>query len=715
MSVFRRTLPSKRLPRALVLALFAPLALPAAEVTATDAVPVAEASAPDLKPVVVTATRVDQTAFDLPLSIDRLNKEQLQDGRLQINLAESMGRVPGIVVNNRSYLAGDTQISSRGFGARAGFGVRGLRLYSDGIPATMPDGQGQVSHFDLGSAARVEVLRGPFSVLYGSSSGGVISVFTEDGAPGGRIEPSVAFGSYASRRLGSKVSGDTGSLNYVADVSTYTTSGYRDHSAGTRELQNGKLRWNPDADSSLTLVLNAVNMPDLQDPMGLDRRSYETNPAQALAGAYSYNTRKSSDQQQIGLAYEGKTGPDGTLNSTLYLGHRKNITYQSIPAASQAPDTSPGGVSSLAREYWGIDLRWTHKGELAQAPLTVTAGLNYDNLDEARKGYQNFIGTQLGVLGALRRDENNQLHNFDQYLQAQWEPARAWLLMAGLRRNAVKFASKDNYISGTNLDDSGSVNFSDTTPVLGATWHASDALNLYATFGKGFETPTFNELAYRNAAPGMNLSLQAARSNNLELGIKTILGKNTLLNLALFEVRTDNEIVVDTSLFGRTYYRNGGRTERSGLEAALSTSWNNGINLALAYTNLSAVYSDTVTGSTILAGNAIPGIPRSTLTAEATWKHKPSGLNVGFELRSVSKIWVDDANSDAAEGKTMANLRLGLEQGANGWRLKEFLRVDNLGNRTAVGSVIVNEGNKRYFEPEPGRNWLIGAAASYLF
>ena len=698
MSIFRRRLPASHLPSTLVLALFAPLA-----------------GAADLSPVVVTATRVDQSAFDLPVSIDSLSKEQLQDGRLQINLAESMGRIPGIVVNNRNYLAGDTQISSRGFGARAGFGVRGLRLYSDGIPATMPDGQGQVSHFDLGSAARLEVLRGPFSVLYGSSSGGVISVFTEDGEPGNKIEPSVAFGSYGSRRLGTKASGDTGSLNYVFDVSSYTTDGYRDHSAGKRELQNGKLRWNPDADSSVTLVLNAVDMPDLQDPLGLDRRSYEANPKQALAGAYSNNTRKSSDQQQVGLAYEGRISADSTLNSTLYLGQRKNITFQSIPAASQTPDTSPGGVSALAREYWGIDLRWTHKGQLAQAPLTFSAGLNYDNLDEARKGYLNFIGSQLGVLGALRRDEDNQLYNFDQYLQAQWEPSKAWLLMAGLRRNAVQFSSKDKYIAGTNLDDSGSVNFSDTTPVLGATWRANDGLNVYATFGKGFETPTMNELAYRNAAPGMNLGLQAAKSNNLEVGVKTILGKKTLFNVALFEVRTENEIVVDTSLFGRTYYRNGGRTERSGLEAALSTGWDNGINLALAYTNLSARYSDTVAGSTIVAGNAIPGIPGATLTAEATWKHKPSGFNAGLELRSVGKIWVDDANSDAAEAKTMANLRLGFEQNTSGWRLKEFLRIDNLGNRTAVGSVIVNEGNKRYFEPEPGRNWLLGAAASYGF
>ncbi|MCX7172140.1 MAG: TonB-dependent receptor, partial [Proteobacteria bacterium] len=489
----------------------------------------AQGAETDLSTIVVTATRVEQSGFDLPVSIDSLNRQQLQEGRLQINLAESMARIPGVVVNNRNYLAADTQISSRGFGARAGFGVRGLRLYSDGIPATMPDGQGQVAHFDLGSAARLEVLRGPFSVLYGSSSGGVISVFTEDGAPGVQIEPSLTLGSFNSQRLATKVSGDNGTLNYLADLSTYRTDGYRDHSAGKRELLNSKLRWRPDSDSSLTLVFNAIDMPDLQDAMGLDRRSYETNPKQALASAYTYNTRKSLDQQQAGLAYERKFGADDTLNSTLYLGHRNNITFQSIPFATQAPATHPGGVSALERDYWGIDTRWTHKMRLAGTPLTLTAGVNYESMDEARQGYQNFIGTLLGVQGALRRDEDNRIFNFDQYVQAQWEPSEAWLLMAGLRHNTVKFSSQDKYIVGANPDDSGSTDYSKVTPVFGATWRANPALNVYATVGKGFETPTMNELSYKKAGSGLNLALQAATSDNLEVGVKTVLGKNIKL------------------------------------------------------------------------------------------------------------------------------------------------------------------------------------------
>lgn len=665
--------------------------------------------------IVITATRSEQSAFTLPLSIDSLNQAQLQDGRLQLNLAESMGRIPGMVVNNRNYLAADTQISSRGFGARAGFGVRGLRLYSDGIPATMPDGQGQVGHFALGSAARLEVLRGPFSVLYGNSSGGVISLFTEDGAPGMKIEPAAAFGSYGSQRLGSKLSGDTGTLNYLIDASSYRTDGYRDHSAGKRDLLNSKLRWQPDIDSSLTLAINAIDMKHLEDAQGLDRHSYETNPRQAVASATTFNTRKRLDQQQAGLAYQRKVDAANTLNATFYVGHRNNITFQSIPVATQAPETHPGGVAALDRDFWGIDARWSRKARFAEAPLTLTAGVNFERMDEARKGYQNFIGTRLGVQGALRRNENNRIYNLDQYLQAQWEPGAAWLLLAGLRNNTVRFSSQDHYIAGANPDDSGASDHTALTPVLGATWRANAVTNLYASVARGFETPTMNELSYRTSGPGLNLALQAAKSDHLELGIKTLPGANTRLNVAWFTVRTADEIVVDTSLFGRTYYRNGGQTERTGLEASLSTGWDNGIDLALAYTSLLARYRETVAGSTIRAGNFIPGIPRSTMTAEVSWKHPSNGFGIGLELRSVSKIWVNDANSDAAEANVMAHLRLELAQVLGGWNLKEFIRVDNLGNRRAAGSVIVNEGNKRYFEPAPGRNWLLGVSAGYQF
>jgi iron complex outermembrane receptor protein len=691
-----------RSPLALLLPALVPAAAPAAQ--------------PDLRaePVVVTATRVEQAAFDLPLAIDAVERATLQDGQPQVNLSEALARVPGIVAQNRQNYAQDLQISSRGFGARASFGVRGLRLYSDGIPATMPDGQGQVSHFDLGSAARLEVLRGPFSSLYGNSSGGVITLFTEDGAAGTQGSAAFAAGSFGTQRITAKVAGDNGAVNYLFGAASFRTDGYRDHSAARRDTINGKLRWQPDAHSSLTLVINTLDMPEVQDPLGLTRAQYAANPRQADPAAYAFNTRKSVAQEQLGLAYERRLGGGHALNATLYRGHRDAIQYQSIPIAPQNAPSHPGGVIDLKRDYWGADARWTHKGELAGRPWTTTAGINYDTLDEARKGFRNFIGTQTGVLGAMRRNEDNRIFNFDQYVQTQWEPSDAWRLLAGIRHSTLKIASRDKFIAAGNLDDSGSTGFSAVTPVLGATWRAADAVNLYGSFGRGFETPTMNELSYRSGAAGLNFALQAAKSDNLELGLKALLGEHARFNAALFEVHTRDEIAVDASSGGRTTYRNAGRTRRSGLEAGLSAAWRNGFGLALAYAYLNARYDETVAGSSIRAGNFIPGIPRQTLFAEGSWTHRPSGFSTALEARGASKVWVNDANSDAAERYAIASLRLGFEQDSGGWKFKEFLRVDNLSDRKYSGSVIVNESNGRHFEPAPGRNWLLGLSASYL-
>lgn len=666
--------------------------------------------------VVVTATRSEQSAFDLPVSIDSVNQSQIQDGQLQVNLSESLARIPGINAQNRQNYAQDLQISSRGFGARSSFGVRGLRLYADGIPATMPDGQGQVSNFDLGSASRIEVMRGPFSALYGSSAGGVIALFTEDGAPGMSVTPSLTVGSYGTQRIGTKLAGDNGALNYVADLSTFRTDGYRDHSAAKRTTLNTKFGWKPDADSKITLVLNAVDMPEVQDPLGLTRVQFDANPRQAGTNAVAFNTRKNIAQTQLGLAFERKLGAGDTLNLMVYRGQRDATQYQSIPTGPQASSLHPGGVIDLTREYWGIDTHWSHRGELAGAPLTATLGLAYDNLDEARKGFQNFIGSQLGVMGALRRNEDNHIFNFDQYAQLQWEPSEHWLLLAGVRNSQVKVGSKDHYIVPGNGDDSGSTDFSATLPVLGITWRVKPSLNLYASFGKGFETPTMNELSYRpDGSPGLNFALQPAKSDHYEIGAKTLLGEATQLNLALFDVRTRDEIVGAGSSGGRTTYRNGGGTQRTGLEASLVTRWASGFGLTAAYTNLDARYKDNISGTSIRSGNAIPGIPRQSVFIDGSWQYQPAGFSSALELRHLAKVYVNDANSDAAPAYTIASLRFGFEQKSAGWTLKEFVRVDNLTDKKYAGSVIVNESNSRFFEPAPGRNWLAGLTASHHF
>jgi iron complex outermembrane receptor protein len=680
-----------------------------------------------LSPVVISVTRgVEQRAFDTPASVDVVDAAAIRNAGPQVNLSEALARVPGVVALNRQNYAQDIQISSRGFGARSTFGVRGLRLYVDGIPATGPDGQGQVSHFDLGSASRIEVLRGPFSALYGNSSGGVISMFTADGGPQTLADIAAAFGSDGVRRTGLKLGGQQGALQYNVGASRFETDGSREHSAAQRTGFNGRLKYTLNADTRWTFILNSVRMPDVQDPLGLTRAELQANPRQATPVAFTFNTRKSVDQTQGGVVLDHRFDMRNAIQLTAYAGERATQQFQAIPVGTQAPATHPGGVIDLARDYRGIDARWIHRTRLLDQPLTLTAGLSSERLKEDRRGFQNFVGSTLGVQGALRRDEANDARTDDQYAQAEWAPSARWRVSAGLRHSRVKFDSSDRYIVGANPDDSGSVRYSATSPVLGVVFHASDNVNLYASLGKGFETPTLNELAYRpSGATGLNLNLRSATSKQWELGVKSQFGEDWSLNAAYFQARTGDEIAVLSNTGGRSVFQNVGRTSRDGVEAVLSGRWRGGWSAYASASYLDAVYRDgflTCTAAPcatpttrIAAGNRIPGSPRTSLYAELAWAHRPWGLETALEFRRVGRIYVDDGNTDAAPGASVVNLRVSLAQKVGRWSLREFLRVDNAGDRGYVGSVIVNEGNSRFFEPAPGRTWLLGLNAAYQF
>ena len=665
-----------------------------------------------LAPVTVTVNRgVAQSAFDTPASVDVIDAATLHDGQLQVNLSEALARVPGLVAQNRQNYAQDLQISSRGFGARSTFGVRGIRLYVDGIPASGPDGQGQVSHVDLPSAARVEVLRGPFSALYGNSSGGVISLFTEDGGPGTVVHGSTAAGSDGVQRHNVRLSGQQGIARYHLSATRFETDGWREHGAAQRTTLNGKMKLQLAGATQLTLVANSVEMPDVQDPLGLSRAEFAANPRQATPAALAFDTRKTVRQQQLGAVLDHRVGARDSVLLTLYGGDRSTLQFQSIPVAVQAPPTHPGGVIGLGRRYDGIDARWIHRTRWLGLPATVTGGVAVDEAREARRGWQNFVGATLGVQGALRRDEVNRARTSDQYVQAQWVLGERWSASAGLRHSRVRMDSGDRYIVAGNGDDSGTVSFGATTPVAGLVFHANDGLNLYVSAGRGFETPTLNEVAYRpGGLPGLNFGLRAATSRQWEAGAKAMAGP-WRATVALFEARTADEIGVLGSAGGRSVFRNACATRRQGLEASLAGAWPAWFANA-ALTLLDARY---LGGSAVPAGNRLPGVPAATAFAELGWRDRASGFEAAIEMRHVGRVWVDDANSDAAGAATTANVRLALRQAQGRWSMSEFIRVDNVAGRRYAGSVIVNEANGRFFEPAPGRTWLAGVEAAWRY
>jgi iron complex outermembrane receptor protein len=692
----------------------------AAALPAAGGASAADRDTPELDVVTVTATRLAVASFDIPAAISTVSGEQLRHDALGVNLSDDLATVPGLLARNRNNYAQDQQISIRGFGANSAFGIRGVRVYQDGMPGTGPDGQGQVSQFNLDSAGRVEILRGPFSALYGNSSGGVIQIFTADGVGPPQLRAAVDYGSFATFRAGVNVSGASGPLGYNIDFTHFSIDGYRDHSNAHNESFNGKFAYTLNDSNRLTLVTNVVSRPGAQDPLGITQAQFNANPEQTDPAASSFNTRKSLQQQQGGLIYDLKISAAQSLRVLGYLGHRTVEQFLSIPASTQASPTSAGAVVDLNRNYGGADVRWSWQGVLADQPLTWVMGVAYDRQNELRRGYNNFVGGTLGVKGLLRRNENDIVSDVDEYAQGTWDFAPAWSLMAGVRRSAVKFNSQDHFITATNPNDSGAITYDATSPVAGLVFKAKPWLHLYAAYGQGFQTPLGSELAYRaDGGTGLNLALKPARSINAELGAKLQVAPDLNAEVAVFRALTHDEIVVNTNIGGRSTYQNSDRTRRQGAEASLDYRFAPQWHLQFAYTYLEASYVDGYLTcvaapcahptALVPAGSRLPGVPKNNAYATVRWGGAV-GWHFGVNGQYVSDVPVNDMNTVAAPAYATFGTDAGYVVDLRNTRLSTFLRFNNLLDRHYVGSVIVDDGNGRYFEPGPGFNVLAGVS-----
>ena len=579
---------------------------------------------------------------------------------------------------------------------------------------------------------------------------------------------------------------------------------------------NAKLKFELTDSTKLTILVTDYDQPLAQDPGALTKAEFGSNPKQTTIKAITFNTQVAKSQTQAGFKLDHIFDENNQANAMLYLGERENLQYQSAGANSATtrgytPGYTPisgtdtnnirslasgtgvvikgssgyyygdpkdttlfggsagtvangngGGVAEIKRNFWGTDLRVTHKGNLGNGPYQITLGTNFDTMTDARKGYDNFIlgtatiphsnvgytyqcGTEIicGVKGILRRDEDNTAWNFDQYAQGEWSPTGRLKLTAGVRHNNVHLKSQDYFKS--NGDGSGSVGFSKTTPVVGAIFKVNDNVNIYANAGEGFETPSLVEMAYLpGGTGGFNTSLKPATSDNYEIGVKAFVTENTRATLAIFKTKTNNEIVVADSTNGRSSYQNAGSTERNGIELTLDSYLGHGFGAFASYAYLDAKYTSafcsgsvkatkaacespntTVVlppassfptyGTWVTSEKAIPGAYRQTAYAEVSWKHPQSGFSSAIEARAIGKVTVDDKSNEEASGYAILNWRGGFTQQLNKWRFSEFLRVENILDKDYVGSVKVNESAKQYYEPGAGVNWLMGINANYQF
>ena len=669
------------------------------------------AALPTLPTVEVQGQAAAQRRFDAAASFTSVAVDAFATPSPLVNLSELLAGQAGVVVLDRGNFAQDLQISVRGFGSRSTFGVRGVRLLVDGIPATMPDGQGQAATAQLASAAQVDVLRGPMAQLYGNAAGGVIQVTTRDPRPGGGAGASMALGSFGQRQLGASFDWGDRTLGGLVDVSQFSTDGWRAHSAARRTHLNSKWVARPGADTKITALVNLYDQPRAQDPLGLTRAQWQADPRQSTGQSLAFNTRKSVSQYQLGLVLEQRLGASDDLRLRAYGGTRELTQF--LPFSGAAA-TSAGGVVDLDRRYGGIGWAWTHKMRLASGlPLRWTLGMDIDRLTERRQGFVNNAGNK--DPGALRRNERDRAGNTDVFAQVDALLAPTWRVVAGVRSSQVRLAVDDQFIAlPGNPDDSGQRTWRHTSPVLGVVWNAADSLNVYANLGRGFETPTLAESSYSAGSTGPNTGLQAARSLQAEIGAKWR-GEGYQLDAAWFDARSRDEIVPAASINGRSIYQNADRVRRQGLEMAWSGTegaW----RPQLSYTYLDAFFASPyqdAAGQPIATGNRLPGTARHT--ARLAFTHHPNAAwQWGADLNLSGKVFVNDRNTDAAPGFAVASLHAShalQSQGSTRWQL--WARLDNVLDRNHVGSLVVNDGNSRFFEPAAGRRVMVGLRAQF--
>lgn len=660
---------------------------------------------PALEPVVVSASRSAQTRFDAPAAIDVIQVDPFKAMSPLVNLSELLSAVPGLQVRERQNFAQDLQISVRGFGTRSTFGVRGVRILVDGIPATMPDGQGQAATANLAAASRIEILRGPMAQLYGNAAGGVVQVFTKNPPRGdepmtGSVTAGV--GSDGQRQLGASLAGGNDVVGGTFDVSTFATDGYRDHSAAERTQFSGKVVVRPSSATTITGLVGYFNQPKSQDPLGLTRTAFEQNPRQVIPEALSFDTRKTIEQQQVGVVLEHKLGENDTINARAYSGTRQ--VFQTLSFRGDGA-TQAGGVVDLDRNYAGLGLNWNHKMRVNDLPLSWTLGVEADNLRELRRGYVNNNGTP----AALKRDEKDTARNLDFFGQLDWTFSPQWRATAGLRSSRVRLGVDDHF----GADDSGKVEFNKTSPVAGLVWSVSDNINLYANLGEGFETPTLAESAYRTGGAGPNLSLRPSTSTQAELGAKIKSGRHAI-DLALFDARSKDEIVPTQTSNGRSIFQNVDGVQRRGIESSWLARWDNQLTTRVSYTWLDASFREAYTTSQntrVAAGNRLPGAPEHSLYTEAAYQVNDA-ISAAVEMRAESKVYVNDVNSAAAPGYAVLNARTGYAFKAGAANLFLFGRIDNLLDKQYAGSVIVNDSNGRFYEAAAGRRLFVGLRAA---
>ncbi len=656
----------------------------------------ADLAASALRSITVTSQRIPEDLVEVPAAVGVVDRADVQLGRQQIGLDESLVKIPGLFLQNRYNFAQDLRISSRGFGARSSFGIRGLKVFVDGIPATLPDGQTGVDDIDIGSIERMEVMRGPSSSLYGPAAGGVIAIFSEDPPEQSFAQARLSFGEFGFEKYQLKAGGRARSLGYFVSASHFSLDGHREHSRTRTSMLNAKLRYEIDPTSDLTATFNATDSPRADDPGGLTAEEAREDPRQASANNLLYDVGERLDQQRLGLFYRKS------------FGGSHEVAVRNYYVWRDFSNLLPGSSVDLERFFLGGGLGYAYTDDVLGRPNRLAVGFDVDAQRDRRKGFDN----QRGVRGSLVRDQDEDVTSYGVYLQDRLDLGWNLRLSAGVRWDRVEFRVNDRLLSDG--DQSDGIHFDEISPAGGVLWSPLPSLHVYANFSTSFETPTTREFADPEGGGGFNTALEPQTATNYEIGVKGLLPGRLRYGLALFAIDVRDELVPYYGIDDRTYYRNAGRSKRRGVELDLAVEPMHGVLATLAYTYSDFSFDEYQARGEIYDGNRIPGIPCHQLFGELGYRHA-SGFYATWDALYVGAFYADDANSVETDPYWVSSLRVGHRLRIRSLEIAPFLGVNNLFDQRYDANIRINAPAERFFEPAPSRHFYGGLSVGYAF
>jgi iron complex outermembrane receptor protein len=649
-----------------------------------------------LAPVIVTAPRVISEIARVPAAVSAMQGEEIHRGRPAVKLNDALVRVPGVFVQNEQNYAQDLRVSIRGFGARSAFGIRGIQIQVDGLPYTLPDGQSAFDSIDPNIIQQLEVMRGPASALYGNAAGGVISITTEDGSLSPSLDARAVIGEFGFSESLLKGGGQYERINTFAALSHVKIDGFRDHSQAESSRFYGKLRYDLDDVADITLIMNGMHTPEAYDPGGLTLAQAEANPEQAGSLNLNYDTREVLDDGRIALMYRREVVAGQHLEVAAFGGRR------------DLENAIPFTYIDLEREILGGRIQYDLSGTLLALDHRLVFGLDLQHQADDRLNYTN-VGGEAG--NELLLDQDESVTALGLYLQEEVEPMPGLSVLLGGRYDNVQFEIDDHF--AMDGDDSGSRTFDQFTGRWGVTYALRPHVRTYAAIAQSFETPTTTEVVNRpEGGGGINPDIEPQTAINYEIGMKSRFSPRSNLEVALFFIQLDDELIAFRDVTDRVFYRNAGESQRIGAEIGFDHRFARSWQWHLAYTYLDAEFDTFVKEDTDLGGNQVPGLPEHRVFSELRYTHV-SGLYAAGSVLYVGEFFVDDENSLKNDAYTVLDARLGFEKKFEKWRIEPFGGVRNIFDEAYNSNVRINANGGRYFEPAPERNWYGGLRISY--